>query len=198
MKNLNLKQKSPEEISEYLFNQKKGNADEMDKSESHIQACSLLIYKDKAMRVYYCPDGLDDGIEQFIIYSNWWGKIKNSFFTIQGQKGKFANVRCGRIILEMLKEYQSETNHEINNKNKVGNITVEDFRTFGLRIQREKGKSPTYKVKEVISQSPSLVKIEVTVPGYGTYDHTGRNKREAADDFARTFEEIVETSKSLS
>jgi hypothetical protein len=188
-----------EEIIAYLFNNKTADALEISAKLPPEESCGLLIYEDKTMKVYYCCKRAGNTVlEQFFIYSTWWGSIKNSFFTIGGDKGKSPNIRCGIIDREHLKEYKSKTNHEINNKNKVGNITVEDFRTFGLRIQREKGKSPTYKVKEVISQSPSLVKIEVTVPGYGTYDHTGRNKREAADDFARTFEEIVETSKSLS
>lgn len=189
---MNLYKKPKEKIIQFLFNGKKGDTIELspersnEKTEDIPEEKEILIYQDKSMKVYfsYLIIEEDDVIEQFIIYSRWWGKIKNSFFTINGEKGKFTKVRCGVINSRDLETYQNQTNHPINNKNKVADIKVTNFDTFVKFWQRKYGESPSYKVRRVVSP---LVEIEVYVPKYGRYTHQGHSKKAAANEFAQKF-----------
>lgn len=124
----------------------------------------------------------------FIIYSPWWGKIKNSFFTIEGHKGRFSSVRCGVINVDNLKPFTSRTKHKINNKNKVADIEVTDFASFVALYQRKFDQSPTYTTTQVISQHPSLVEIEINLPSHRVFRRTGKSKKHAANAFAVEFQ----------
>lgn len=181
---------SNEEICEFLLNNKKADGLELnpekntDKDSSGF--ISRTIYKDKNIEIVYSFLKIedDDIIEQFFVYSNWWGKIKNSFFTCNGFKGKSA-TKCCVINLNELKSYNYGTMHQINNKNETSNIEVFDFNSLVAYCQRKFKSSPSYSVVDVISLSPNpWVKIEVIMPDGSKHNFEGTSKKDAANRFA--------------
>lgn len=100
---------SDEEICEFLLNGKKAHALELSTERSEFNETNFterVIYKDKNVEIIYSflKIAEDDMIQQFFIYSSWWGKIKNSFFTLEGFKGK-SDERCGVININELKKF---------------------------------------------------------------------------------------------
>jgi hypothetical protein len=181
---------SNETICEFLLNNKKADALEFGIYKNIVNGKSdfteRVIYEDKSMKIIYSFLKIkkDDTIEQFFIYSTWWGKIKNSFFTLEGFKGK-CEIRCGGINLNDLKTYNSDTNHVVNNHNQLAKIEVIDFASLTLYCQKTMKASPTYKVVEIISQSPNpWVKIKVIMPDGNVYPKEGTSKKDAANRFA--------------
>ncbi len=185
----NLINKSNEEICEFLLNNKSGdclelNPDKGGKDNSGF--VSRVIYKDKNIEIVfsYLKIEEDDIIQQFFIYSNWWGKIKNSFFTCDSYKGK-SEVKCGVINIDALKISKQNTTHKINNKNETAKLEITDFNSLVAYCQRKFKSSPSYNVVEVISLSPnSWVKIEVSMPDGSKHYFEGVSKKEAANSFA--------------
>lgn len=186
--------KSNAEICDFLFNGKKADALELSaekgKDDGRSGFTDRTVYQDKNIEVIYSFLKIeeDDIIEQFFIYSNWWGSIKNSFFTIEGEKGKFNHLRCGVINLNELKKTHQKTSHEVNNKNMAVGINVTDFASFTQHCQRVFRGSPTYDVVEVISLSPnSWVKIEIVLPNGEKHYSEGTSKKDAANRFAAPY-----------
>ena len=186
--------KSNEEICDFLFNGHQADALELSSERGNDDGRSEFInrtvYKDKNIEVIYSFLKIDedDIIEEFFIYSNWWGSIKNSFFTIGGDRGKTPHIRCGVINLEQLKKFTPKTNHVVNNKNMAVDISVKDFASFTQHCQRVFRGSPTYNVTEVISLSPnSWVKIEIVLPNGQKHYSEGTSKKDAANRFAASY-----------
>lgn len=191
---VSLVNKTNEEICEFLFNNQKSDALELPservEDDGRSGFVTRTVYKDKNIEVLYSylKIGRGEFIEQFFIYSNWWGAIKNSFFTINGEKGKMPEVRCGVINLNELKKHTSKTNHAINNKNMAAKIEVKDFASFTQHCQRVFRGSPTYEVIEVVSLSPnSWVKIKVVLPNGQKHYSEGTSKKDAANRFAASY-----------
>lgn len=186
--------KSNEEICEFLFNGQKADALELSaervEDDGRSGFVNRTVYKDKNIEVIYSFLKIeeDDIIEEFFIYSNWWGSIKNSFFTIGGEKGKSSQIRCGVINLEKLKKFSQKTNYAVNNKNMAVGINVKDFASFTQYCQRVFRGSPTYEVIEVVSLSPnSWVKIEILLPNGEKRYSEGTSKKDAANRFAASY-----------
>lgn len=186
--------KSNEEICEFLFNGQKADALELSAEKAGNDGRSgfvnRTVYKDKNIEVIYSYLKIeqDDIIEQFFIYSNWWGSIKNSFFTIGGEKGKTPYIRCGVINLNKLKKFTPKTTHVVNNKNMAASISVKDFASFTQYCQRAFRGSPTYDVVEVVSLSPnSWVRIEIVLPNGEKHYSEGTSKKDAANRFAASY-----------
>lgn len=180
-----------ESICEYFLNNKSADAVEIDLEDlKSIEADSLFtnrtIYEDKAMRIVYSYCEVEKGniYEQFIVCSTWWGKIKNSFFTLKGHKGK-CKLRYGVIYRSKLSDHSSGTNHAINNRNSVAQIEVTDFATFTKKCQRVFKDSPSYFVTKVVSLSPNpWVRIQVTMPDGTKHESEGYSQKDAANRFA--------------
>jgi hypothetical protein len=184
--------KTPEEICEFLLNNKTGDAVELspEKTETDTGFTNETIYKDKNIEIIYSylVVGKDDIIEQFFIYSKWWGKIKNSHFTLDGNFGKFTGIRCGVLSLSEIKDWKSNTNHSVNNRNIVAAIEVTDFQSFTLKCQKIFKDSPRYGRTIVLSQEPHpLVQTEIIMPDGKIHKASGKNKREAANNFALNY-----------
>jgi len=193
MKNLfNL---SNEEICEFLLNNKKAVALELGSEEDVLENnpdnkfINRVIYEDKTMKIIYSFLKIkeDDIIEQFFIYSTWWGKIKNSHLSLEGFTGK-SQRRCGVINIDDLKTWNSGTNHSINNHNAEVKIEVTDFASLVLFCQKKYKKSPSYEVSEVISLSPNpWVEIKIFMPDGTEHCYEGTSKKDAANKFAVEF-----------
>jgi len=185
----NLTNKPNEEICEFLLNNKSGNCLELNPDKGgndNSGFVSRVIYKDKNIEIIfsYLIIAEDDIIQQFFIYSNWWGKIKNSFFTCDGSKGK-SELKCGVINIDELKFSKQNTTHQINNKNETAKIEIIDFNSLVAYCQRKFKASPSYNVVEVLSLSPnSWVKIEVIMPDGIKHYFEDTSKKEAANSFA--------------
>jgi hypothetical protein len=189
-----LESESNEKIRDYFFNKKTANAVGISAEIICQNKSRRLIYENKSikMKVYYCCIKEKNVIvEQFCIYSTWWGPIKSSFFTIDNNKENLSEVKCGIIDRKDLKSYEKSKNPKINNRK------LENFQDLITKIKKETKKRPSYKVDEVISQSPSKVKIEINVPSYGTFTWEGKNQQEAAKDFAQNFYKIVEEKEKV-
>lgn len=191
----NITKLSNEEICEFLLTGKKGDCLELGTDNSQKNDSDFVervIYKDKNVEIIFsCLEiAKDDLIQQFFIRSNWWGKIKNSFFTCEGFKGK-SDIKCGVININELKpfNYNGDT-VAINNKNEIATIGITDFASLVLYCQRKYKSSPNYQVVEVISLSPdSWVKIQVNMPDGSKHFAEGSSKKDAANNFAKTFKE---------
>ncbi|MHA3046492.1 hypothetical protein JSO59_003885 [Riemerella anatipestifer] len=191
----NLHKLSKEKIADYFLNNKQGDLLKLSPvrdNETDTGFTSIVIYKDKHMEIIYSylivDEENDDIIEQFTIYSKWFGKIKNSFFTLNGEKGKFGTTQCGVISVRDLRNFKSKTNHKIHNTNKEVDVEIQDFASLVLYCQKKYGASPSYRVTEVISLSPnSWVEIEITMPNGETHLAEGENKKAAANNFAKSF-----------
>lgn len=188
----NLTEMSSEKICNFLLNGKKGRAMQvgLDK-ENMINTSGFVnrtIYEDKNIKIVFAYLVVSEGdiIQQFFLYSKWWGKIKNSFFTLDGFQGKCDEVKCGLIHIEDLKDfYPGSKEVLINNKNQQAVIEITDFASLVLYCQRHFKKSPTYFVSKIIREAPdSWIEIEVTMPDGKIYTHEGFNKKEAAKEFA--------------
>lgn len=187
----NLINLSKEEICDFLLNNKKGECLELSPEEGTDTGKSgftnRVVYEDKNMKIVFSflEIAEDDTIQEFFIYSKWWGQIKNSMFTLQGWRGKSKELLCGMIEVNNLKNWNSGTNHAVNNRNRVADIEVIDFASFAQRCQKVFRGNPNYKVAEVISLSPNpWVKIEVTMPDGSRHEHEGASKKDAANRFA--------------
>jgi len=185
----NLIELSNEEICEFLLSNKKADALELNPDRSGERKSDFIertVYKDKSIEIIfsYLKIADDDIIQQFFIYSNWWGKIKNSFFTVEGFKGK-SELKCGVINVDELKPFNNNGQSvAINNRNETAKIEIADFNSLVAYCQRKFKASPSYETVEVISQSPSLVKIKITMPDGKSHFETGGSKKEAANKFA--------------
>ncbi len=187
---------TPEEIADFILNGKTSDCIELKVSSPKDKKrdtgfTDIIVYKDKYMEIQYSYLETEeyDVIENIYITSNWWGRIKNSFFTIQGERGKFDSPRCGWVVdLQDMKSNFSER-VTINNTNKIYDMKtqVNNFASFVMYMQKNHKQSPTYKVIKVVSESPRpWVAIEITIPGFGTYHAGGASKKAAADDFITT------------
>lgn len=182
-----------DDVCEFLLSNKKANALELssERSDENNGFTKRVIYKDKTMEIIYSFLEIekDDVIEQFTIYSTWWGKIKNSYFTLEGFKGKSDKIRCGVININDLKDWNSRSNHPINNHNsKASVVEVTDFASFTLLCQKVFKASPSYEVKRVIRQSPDpLVEIKVIMPDGTEHLQKGSSKKDAANKFAVSY-----------
>jgi len=193
---INLINLTNEEICEFLLSGKKADTMELNPERSRLKKTGFnerVVYKDKSMEIIfsYLKIADDNIIQQFFIYSNWWGKIKNSFFTCEGFKGK-SETKCGVVNINGLQPFNYKGDAvTINNKNEIANIEITDFNSLVLYCHRKFKTSPNYEVIEVISQAPnSWVKIQVNMPD-GKYFAEGSSKKEAANKFA------VEYAKKL-
>ncbi len=182
-----------QEIVNFLLNNKKGDCLELsagrESADNKSGFIDIPIYKDKNMKIIYSylvvDEKTDDIIEQFFIYSNWWGKIKNSHFTIEGDRGNFRNTRCGVININELKDWNSGTSHQINNKNATVAIEIVDFASLTAYCQRVFKASPSYGEATVISESPNpWVEVEINMPTNRTYSAQGISKKDAGNRFA--------------
>lgn len=189
----NLTKLSNEEICEFLLNNKKADALELSKLRSALNKTEFVervIYKDKNVEIIFSFLYIseDDIIQQFFIYSNWWGQIKNSFFTLEGFKGK-CDFRCGVINIDDLQAYNNKRDVvRINNKNEKSKIDVIDFSSLVLACQKKYKISPTYKVVKIISEAPnSWVKIEISMPDGTFHNSEGTSKKDAANKFATNY-----------
>lgn len=190
---MNLTKLSNEEICEFLLNGKKGNALELNPEHSELNKSGFterIIYKDKNVEIVYSflEIAKDDIIQQFFIRSNWWGKIKNSFFTLEDFKGK-CEERCGVINVDELKNFNVNGNFApVNNKNEQAKIDVADFASLTLLCQRKFKTSPSYEVIDIISKSPnSWIKIKVNMPDGKPHYSEGTSKKDAANRFANIY-----------
>ena len=190
----NLSKLSNEEICEFLLNGKKGDCLELNPERSELNKTDFterIIYKDKNVEIVYSylEIAKDDMIQQFFIRSNWWGKIKNSFFTLDGFKGKI-DERCGVINIDELRNFNVNSDSvPINNKNEQAKIEISDFASLTLLCQRKFKASPSYEVECVISEAPnSWVKIIIYMPDGSKHFSEGTSKKDAANRFAKTYE----------
>lgn len=188
-----LRKLTDEEICEFLLNGKKGDCLELNPERSEINKTDFterVIYKDKNVEVIYSflEIAKDDMIQQFFIRSNWWGKIKNSFFTLEGFKGK-SEERYGVINVDELKNFNVNGEHvPVNNKNQQAKIEITDFASLTLLCQRKFKSSPSYQVVKIIREAPnSWVKIEVKMPDGKIYFSEGTSKKDAANRFAMSY-----------
>ena len=148
-----------------------------------------VIYKDKNVKnvFSFLEISKEDIIQQFFIYSNWWGRIKNSFFTLDGFKGK-SETCCGVINIDELQNFNGKNFVPINNKNEQAKIEVSDFASLTLFCQRKFKASPSYDVVKIISEAPNLwVRIKIKMPNGKTYLAEGTSKKDAANKFAKTY-----------
>lgn len=189
----NLSKLSNEEICEFLLNGKKGDCLELNPERSELNKTDFterVIYKDKNVEIVFSflEIAKDDMIQQFFIRSNWWGKIKNSFFTLEGFKGK-SKERCGVINVDELKNFNVNGDYvPVNNRNEQAKIEIIDFASLTLLCQRRFKASPSYQVVEIISEAPnSLVRIEVKMPDGKTHLSEGTSKKDAANRFANSY-----------
>ena len=196
---MNLTNLSNEEISKFLLNGKKADAFELSAKtkEQNIGFVNQTIYKDKNMEIIfsYLKITENDLIQHFLIHSTWWGKIKNSYLTLEGLKGKTQKVKCGIININDLKSYNINDDDKVavNNKNQAATIEISDFPSLVLYCQRKFKVSPFYTVEEVIYESPnSWVKIKITMPDGKTYLSEGISKKDAANRFAREYKMFFE------
>lgn len=186
-----LSELSNPELAEFLLNGKSGDCLELNSDQSENTEGFRTIYKDKHMTIMFSsvttPE--NEEIANFFIYSKWWGRIKNSFFTIETRTGKWEHVRCGVISSSLLNEWITKDTVPVNNTNQAIAIDsdVIDFDSFAKSYQKIHKVSPTYKVINVIRQSPNpWVEIEITV-GDSKKRHCGTNKKEAANNWAVIF-----------
>lgn len=190
----NLSKLSNEEICEFLLNGKKGNCLELTPEHSELNKTDFterVIYKDKNVEIVFSFLEIteDDIIQQFFIHSNWWGKIKNSFFTLEGFKGKSEETRCGVININELKNFNVNGKFvPVNNRNEQAKIEVSDFASLTLLCQRKYKASPSYEVVAIISEAPnSWVRIQIKMPDGKTYFSEGTSKKDAANRFANSY-----------
>ena len=194
MKTRNLTKLSNEEICAFLLNGKKGDAMELNNDTVIILPSTgfkkRVIYKDKNVEIYfsYLKVSEDDIIQQFYIISNWWGQIKNSFFTLDGFKGK-CEKKLGVININELKSFNNNHTYvPVNNKNDHAQIKVHDFASLTLYCQRKYKASPSYKVVDIISEAPnSWVSIKIHMPNGEIHFSEGTSKKDAANKFAKNF-----------
>ena len=194
MKRINLTKLSNEEICAFLLNGKRG--DVMELNNTVVTELPLTrfkergIYKDKNVEIYfsYLEVSEDDIIQQFYISSTWWGQIKNSFFTLDGFKGK-CGKKTGVININELKSFNNNRTYvPVNNKNDHAQIKIHDFASLTLYCQRKYKASPSYKVVEVISEAPDpWVSIKIYIPNGEVYFSLGTSKKDAANRFAKNF-----------
>lgn len=187
-----------EQICNYILNNKKADCMELS-AEGELKEglnpntgfTTRIVYKDKHVTIAYSYLEIDedDIIQNFFIISNWWGRIKNSYFTIDGERGKFGYVRCGVFSPGELEPFKTYNHVPVNNRNEQVDIDVNDFASLALYCQRKYKASPTYKVVEVLSLSPNpWVRIKVRMPDGKTYYHEGTSKKHAANKFAASGE----------
>jgi len=192
----NFKNLSNEEICNYILNNKKADCMELSAKEELKEGLNpktgfttRIVYKDKHVTIAYSYMELDedDILQNFFIVSNWWGRIKNSYFTIDGERGKFGYVRCGVFSPDELKPFKTRDHVPVNNRNEKVDIEVNDFASLVLYCQRKYKASPSYEVLEVLSLSPNpLVRIKVRMPDGKLYLQEGTSKKHAANLFAQS------------
>lgn len=206
----NLFNLEPKVIADFLLNNKKGDCFELaiDSGTPLITSSTrtgpdgrefknISIYKDKHIEIIYSYLIIaeDDVIEEFLIYSKWWGKIKNSIFTLGGDRGEFKNIKCGVINLNELKDWNSGSNHAIHNKNQKVEIEITDFASLTAYCQRLFRGSPSYGQVKVLREAPnSWVSVEIHMPDGIIHIAKGTSKKEAGKTFAKEFAEKLKVA----
>ncbi len=184
-------------LMSFLLNGKKGNCLELSNDVNERRKSDfkkILIFKDKNMQIHFSYlsenyNGENILIQQFEIYSNWWGRIKNSFFTIDGEKGKVPNKekRLGVININELEEISFRKKVPLKKSfpnKKSGSSSFADLVAY---CQNNYKFSPSYKVVKQISLPPaSIVEIEITMHN-GSYLIQGASKKDAANNFAKEY-----------
>ena len=189
----NLTKLSNEEICEFLLNGKKADAMELgvaDFGVNNSDSINRVIYKDKSVEIIYnyLEIAKNDIIQQFFIKSNWWGKIKNSIFTLEGFRGNCNEKKCGVIGMDELKDFNVGNFVPINNRNEQAKIEITDFASLTLHCQRKFKTSPSYEVVKIISEAPnSWVKIKINMPDGLIHFSEGASKKDAANRFAASY-----------
>lgn len=190
-----LRDKTNEEISDFVLNNKKADLVQLSPTLSDAFPEGIedpwthtVVYDDGKVKIEYSVLEIakDDIMQNITIYSAWWGRIKNSQITLEGFSGKSTEILCGRTDVGSFKSLEDCTFSKkvpINNKNKSAHIEITNFDSFCKAYQRTFGQSPSCRVTNVISQSPSLVEVEIEFNGDVKYI-TGVSKRDAADKFA--------------
>jgi hypothetical protein len=177
---------SEKELCEFLLNNKKADALGLgtDRTVEESGFIDKVIYKDKKdveIIFSYLKVADDDIIQQFTIYSKWWGLIKNSFFTIDGFQSISNHLKCGVIDIHELSTYAPKTHVEINNTNRILTKTEKTdnpMTELSEEIQSMYGKPIQIEVtgKTGPDHDP-LISVRITLPDNSIFEATGKNKK---------------------
>jgi hypothetical protein len=181
-----------EEICEFLLNGKQGDCLELNPKHASLNPrhpldfIEHMIYKDKNVQIIYSflKIAKDDVIQQFFIYSNWWGKIKNSFFTLEGFKGKSEEEKCGVINITELNEIKLNSDLvPVNNKNQICSTKVKTDNPI-IELAEYCQKHFKQNIETVVSidggsQHEPVIKADIIIPNGEVYSGKGKNQKEA-------------------
>ena len=193
---MSLKELSSAEIENYLFSAKKINFSRI--SEELLiswqkEDSPKTIYRDKSMSILY-GTGAHDGVEYISIRSNWFGRVKNSQFNLDGfyRNEAFWCGYCAVSDIMLLDELTlgkiMNTIVENKNTNKANLSSVFTcFNDYVQYCQKKYGDSPTYRVMSVggYEHAPT-VKIRISSPD-GFFTAEGSSKKVAANEWAKGF-----------
>lgn len=195
-----LRESSNEEICHFLLNGKRGKMTQLGLDDENykgpVNYINRVIYEDKKTKIIFSHLEIDRGslIQKFFFYSSSWGRIKNSFFTLEGYQGTFDEKMCGFINIKDIADYvykpKSIPNHKeeresLKKKDEKITIKVVDFASLVLYCKQKYEKSPVYVIeKGDFAGHNSRVVVRATMPDGKMYLAQGMNKENAADNFA--------------
>lgn len=106
-----LRESSNDEICHFLLNGKRGKMTQLGLDDENykgpVNYVNRVIYEDKKTKIIFSHLEIDRGslIQKFFFYSSSWGRIKNSFFTLEGYQGAFDEKMCGFINIKDIADY---------------------------------------------------------------------------------------------
>jgi len=192
---MSLNELSSAEIENYLFNGKKINFSRI--SEELLiswqkEDCPKTIYRDKSMSILYGIGAA--GVEYISIRSNWFGRVKNSQFNLNGFYRNEA-FWCGYCAVSDILPMDDLTlgkimNSIVENKNtNKANLSsvFTCFNDYVQYCQKKYGESPTYEVMSLggYDHAPTVT-IRISSPD-GFFTAKGSSKKVAANEWAKNF-----------